>query len=64
MLAESNLQKSPKYNHKVTLDLRYVLAEIDIEKRLSKKDVYLKYRAPSNIMSTWAKNKEKYLNVL
>ena len=38
MLAESNLQKSPKYNHKVTLDLRYVLAEIDIEKRLSKKD--------------------------
>ena len=36
----------------------------DIEKGLSNKDASLKYGVPPNTISTWIKNKEKYLRVL
>ena len=36
----------------------------DIEKRLSNKDVSLKYGVPPNTISAWIKNKEKYLKAL
>ena len=36
----------------------------DIEKGLSNKDASLKYGVPPNTISTWIKNKEKYLKVL
>ena len=36
----------------------------DIEKGLSNKDVSLKYGVPPNTVSTWIKNKEKYLKAL
>ena len=36
----------------------------DIEKGLSNKDAALKYGVPANTISTWIKNKEKYLKVL
>ena len=36
----------------------------DIEKGLSNKDASLKYGVPPNTISTWIKNKEKYLKAL
>ena len=36
----------------------------DIEKGLSNKDAALKYGVPPNTISTWIKNKEKYLKAL
>ena len=36
----------------------------DIEKGLSNKDASLKYAVPPNTISTWIKNKEKYLKTL
>ena len=36
----------------------------DIEKGLSNKDAFLKYGVPPNSISTWIKNKEKYLKAL
>ena len=36
----------------------------DIEKGLSNKDASLKYGVPPNSISTWIKNKEKYLKAL
>ena len=36
----------------------------DIEKELSNKDASLKYGVPPNTISTWIKNKEKYLKAL
>ena len=36
----------------------------DIEKELSNKDASLRYGVPPNTISTWIKNKEKYLKAL
>ena len=36
----------------------------DIEKGLSNKDASVKYGVPTNTISTWVKNKEKYLKAL